>query len=44
MEGEIGRFRRRHLVPVPKADSLAELNELITAADDVDNARFLAGR
>ena len=25
-EGEIGRFRRRWLVPVPKAGSLAELN------------------
>ncbi len=44
VEGEIGRFRRRHLVPVPKVDSLAELNELIAAADDADNARFLAGR
>jgi len=44
VEGEIGRFRRRHLVPVPKVDSLAELNELIAAADDADDARFLAGR
>ena len=44
VEGEIGRFRRRHLVPVPKVNSLAELNELIAAADDADNARFLAGR
>ena len=26
MEGEIGRFRRRHLVPVPHVASLAELN------------------
>jgi hypothetical protein len=31
VEGEIGRFRRRHLVPVPKVASLAELNELIAA-------------
>jgi len=44
VEGEIGRFRRRHLVPVPKVASLAELNELIAAADEADNARFLAGR
>lgn len=44
VEGEIGRFRRRYLVPVPKVDSLAELNELIAAADEADNARFLAGR
>ena len=33
VEGEIGRFRRRHLVPVPAVASLAELNELIAAAD-----------
>jgi transposase len=26
VEGEIGRFRRRHLVPVPTVASLAELN------------------
>ncbi len=29
VEGEIGRFRRRHLVPVPAVASLAALNELI---------------
>jgi transposase len=29
VEGEIGRFRRRHLVPVPQVASLAELNRLI---------------
>ncbi|MDT7589252.1 MAG: hypothetical protein QOE32_6802 [Pseudonocardiales bacterium] len=44
VEGEIGRFRRRHLVPVPKVASLAELNDLIAAADEADNARYLAGR
>jgi transposase len=44
VEGEIGRFRRRHLVPVPKVASLAELNELLAAADDLDNARHLPGR
>ena len=33
VEGEIGRFRRRHLVPVPTVASLAELNELIAAGD-----------
>ena len=31
VEGEIGRFRRRHLVPVPTVASLAELNELIAS-------------
>ena len=36
VEGEIGRFRRRHLVPVPDVASLAELNRLITAGDLLD--------
>ena len=31
VEGEIGRFRRRHLVPVPAVASLAALNQLIGA-------------
>ena len=44
VEGEIGRFRRRHLVPVPKVDSLAELNELIAAGDVVDDDRVITGR
>lgn len=44
VEGEIGRFRRRHLVPVPVVGSLAELNELIAAADRVDDARVITGR
>ena len=33
VEGEIGRFRRRHLVPVPTVASLAELNDLIADAE-----------
>ena len=32
-QGEIGRFRRRHLTPVPRADSLAALNQLLADAD-----------
>jgi transposase len=44
VEGEIGRFRRRHLVPVPKVASLAELNELIGSADRVDDDRVITGR
>jgi transposase len=44
VEGEIGRFRRRHLVPVPKVASLAELNELITAADRADDQRVITGQ
>ena len=38
VEGEIGRFRRRHLTPVPRAASLAELNQMLADADEVDDA------
>ncbi|WAL64706.1 hypothetical protein ORV05_27650 [Amycolatopsis cynarae] len=44
VEGEIGRFRRRHLVPVPKVASLAELNTLIAAGDLLDDTRVIIGR
>jgi transposase len=44
VEGEIGRFRRRHLVPVPRVSSLAELNRHIAAGDVVDDARVITGR
>ncbi len=44
VEGEIGRFRRRHLVPVPQVASLAELNERIAAADADDDARVITGK
>lgn len=44
VEGEIGRFRRRHLVPVPAVGSLAELNALLAAADAADDARRIAAR
>jgi len=44
VEGEIGRFRRAHLVPVPKVASLAELNELISAGDVLDEDRVITGR
>lgn len=44
VEGEVGRFRRRHLVPVPKVASLSELNVLIATADDKDDVRHLLGR
>ena len=43
VEGEIGRFRRRHLVPVPNVASLAELNRLISAGDLLDDARVITG-
>ena len=44
VEGEVGRFRRRHLVPVPHVGSLAELNALLEAADRADDARHISGR
>jgi len=44
VEGEIGRFRRRHLVPVPVVGSLAELNDRLAAADAQDDGRVITGR
>lgn len=44
VEGEIGRFRRRHLVPVPHVASLVELNELISVGEQADDDRHLPGR
>ena len=44
IEGEVGRFRRRRLVPVPKVDSLQELNELLEEACWCDLERTIIGR
>ena len=44
VEGEIGRFRRNHLVPVPATTSLTDLNELVRAADLADQTRVITGR
>lgn len=44
VEGEVGRFRRRHLVPVPRVASMSELNELIAAGVARDDLRFITGR
>jgi len=44
VEGEIGRFRRQHLTPVPKAASLTELNAMLAAADLQDQDRHIAAR
>lgn len=44
VEGEVGRFRRNHLVPVPRVESMEELNELIETAMAADDARFIAHR
>jgi transposase len=44
VEGEGGRFRRNHLVPVPKVKSLAELNTRLAKADRADDHRRINGR
>lgn len=44
VEGEIGRFRRRHLTPIPHVGSLEALNAALAAADARDNARRIGGR
>jgi transposase len=44
VEGEVGRFRRNHLVPVPRVASLAEMNERLAAADEADEDRTIAWR
>jgi len=44
VEGEIGRFRRRHLTPLPHVASLAALNEALAAADRRDDARRIGAR
>jgi hypothetical protein len=44
VEGEVGRFRRTHLVPVPHVRTVAEFNCLLAAADRADERRHIAGR
>jgi transposase len=44
IEGDVGRLRRNHLVPVPEVRSLAELNARLLAACDADLGRTIAGR
>lgn len=44
VEGEVGRFRRRHLTPVPHLPSLAALNEAMAAHDAKDDARRIGAR
>jgi len=44
VEGEIGRFRRNHLVPVPAVASLAELNAFMAEADAADEHRHIGRR
>jgi transposase len=44
IEGEVGRFRRRHLVPIPEVDSLEQLNELLEEACWADLDRTITGQ
>ena len=44
VEGEVGRFRRNHLSPMPVIDSLAQLNERIREWDLADDRRRISTR
>jgi len=44
IEGEVGRFRRNHLVPVPQVADLGELNALLLAGCEADLDRRIVGR
>jgi transposase len=44
VEGEVGFFRRNHLVPVPSARNLDELNAMLLAGCREDEARTIDGR
>lgn len=44
VEGDVGRFRRQHLVPMPVVDSLDELNEKVRALDAADDRRRISSR
>ncbi len=43
-KGDVGRFRRTYLVPMPEVGSLAELNDRIAAACITDLRRTIRGR
>ena len=44
VEGEGGRFRRTHLVPVPQVTTLAELNARLETYDRADDYRRIGNR
>jgi transposase len=44
VEGEVGYFRRNHLVPVPRVASLEELNQVLVAACRADEQRRITGK
>jgi transposase len=44
VEGEVGRFRRTHLVPVPEVATLDELNLYVWRRLEIDDRRRVTGR
>jgi hypothetical protein len=44
VEGQIGWFRRNHLVPVPEVPSIEALNAMIDEWDEQDDGRRIGGR
>lgn len=44
VEGQIGWFRRNHLVPIAEVDSIAELNAMVDAWDLADEQRRIGTR
>jgi transposase len=44
VEGEVGYFRRNHLVPVPSVANLDELNDLLLQACKQDGSRMIGDR
>lgn len=44
VEGEVGRFRRRHMLPMPHVSSMEQLNDLVADGDASDDRRRIFGR
>jgi transposase len=44
VESEVGRFRRNHWVPIPRAGDLEELNRRLLTECQMDEARTISGR
>jgi transposase len=44
IEGEVGRFRRNHLVPVPSVGSIGQLHRLLVDRCELDLGRRIVGR
>jgi transposase len=44
VEGQVGYFRRNYLTPVPRVESLEELNAHIAACEEKENARRIGSR